>query len=152
MTVPTKCLSMQSVQHVWEHSSYRNYIIKNKKWKYYDFVHIIYCMCKFTCVCACACVWDHKCLREQCAYQRGMGWRLKKILEFCSYRTCRYMFLWTRKLKKMKGIEENHIVIYNTLKYGFIYQHKKYFRDRISKIQLKIKHFCHLPDLRKCLE
>ena len=52
----------------------------------------------------------------------------------------------------MKGIEENHIVIYNTLKCGFIYQHKKYFRDRISKIQLKIKHFCHLPDLRKCLE
>ena len=38
---------------------------KISKWKYYDFVRLVYCTCKLTWVCVCACVCNCMCLMKQ---------------------------------------------------------------------------------------
>ena len=49
--------------------------------------------------------------------------------------------------KKKERKEENNITAFNTSK-----SVKIYFEDWLSEIKFKIEYFCHLPDLKKCLE
>lgn len=67
----------------------------------------------------------------------------RKSLHFASTRPLETCFMG----KKKERIEENNISVFNTLK-----SLKKHFEEWLSEIKFKIECFCHLPDLKKCLE